>query len=98
MLAGLVAQAEDAGADMLTVRAIVEEASMLGAERALGRLGLCDADAGTDVRELRQLLQGWRDAKRAAGAAVLGWLVRLLTVALLFGLAARADLLGMLRQ
>ena len=42
MVARLVAQAEDQGAELVTLRAIVEEASELGAERVLSRMGLDD--------------------------------------------------------
>lgn len=44
MLARLVAQAEGVpgGADMVMIRALIEEASELGAGRALERLGLAD--------------------------------------------------------
>ena len=89
MLAGLIVQAEARGTDMATLRALIEEASNLGAERALARLGLSDGDAGKDLGELRQLLQAWRDAKRTARAAVIGWLVRgCLAVLLLVNVAA----------
>lgn len=65
---------------------------MIGAERALERLGLADAGAESDVRELRELLQGWRDAKRAATRAVLAWIARVAVVLLLLALAIRADI------
>lgn len=97
MLALLVAQAEGDGGDLVTIRALVEEASELGAARALERLGLADATAHEDVRELRELLRGWRDAKRAARNAVLGWLARIGVALLLVGLAVKLDLLRMLR-
>jgi hypothetical protein len=45
MLAGLLAQAAGEGCDVVTLRAIVEEASELGAERVLSRLGLADEGA-----------------------------------------------------
>src|SRR3546814_12378407 len=94
MLAGLIVEAEGRGTDMATLRALIEEASNLGAERALARLGLSDGDAGKDLGELRQLLQAWRDEKRTARAAVLGWLVRGCLAALLLGLAVRLGLSG----
>lgn len=97
MLAGLMAQAEEAGGDLLMLRAIVEEASLMGAQRALDRIGLADAGAGKDVRDLRALLDGWRDAKRAAGRAAIGWIVRVVAMLVLVGLAARADLLPLPR-
>lgn len=92
MLAGLVAQAEGSGNDLLMIRAIIEEASMMGADRALDRLGLSDRGAERDVQELRELLRGWRDAKRVARRTVLAWVARIAVALLLLGLALRADL------
>ena len=43
----------------------------------------------TDLSELRQLLQAWRDAKASAWKAVIGWLVRGSFALLLFGIAFR---------
>lgn len=97
MLARLVRQAEEEGAGLVTVRALIEEASEAGAARALARLGLSDAGAEKDVRELRELLGAWRDAKRAARNAVVGWIVRGVLALVLMGLAVKAGLLGVLR-
>ena len=60
MLAKLIAQATAAGGDLVTLRAIVEESSELGADRVLVRLGLGDARAPDDLDELRELLGAWR--------------------------------------
>lgn len=97
MLARLVAQAESgatgggSGAvDLVTIRALIEEAAEMGAGRALERLGLHDRGAEDDVRELRQLLGAWRDAKKAARGAVIGWLVRV-------ALAVKVGLPGLVR-
>ena len=68
MLARLIAQATHEGGDLVTLRAMVEEASEVGAECALHRLGLSDESAQEDIDELRELLQAWRDAKASAGA------------------------------
>ena len=89
MLAGLIAQAEGQGADLVTLRALVEEAAEAGATRALHSIGLSDDRAGADIIELRQLIQGWRDAKRSALSAVLTWIVRAGVAALLVGIAAK---------
>lgn len=99
MLARLVAQAEDRsiGTDMVMIRALIEEASELGAGRALERLGLSDRRAEGDVRELRELLSAWRDAKKAARGAVVGWAVRIGMALLLLGLAMKTGLLGLAR-
>ena len=93
VLAQLMRQAADGRADLVTLRAIAEEAGELGATRALTRLGLADEAARGDLAELRELLAAWRDAKRSAlkavGQAVAGWVARLLGALLLAGLAVR---------
>lgn len=80
-----------------TLRALVEEASEAGAARALGALGLGDAQARADMDELRLLLGAWRDAKQAARKAVIEWIVRVGLAALLIGLAVRLGLTGLVR-
>lgn len=97
LLASLMRQAEGAGADLATVRALAEEASQAGAERALGALGLDDAGARRDMDELRQLLRAWRDAKRSAWKAAVGWIVRMGLALLVAGMAVKLGLIGMLR-
>ncbi len=89
VLAELIAQAEEEGADLATLRGIVEEAGELGATRALTRLGLADAGAGQDVAELRELLRAWRDAKRSAWKALAAWIGRVVAAVLLAGLAVK---------
>ena len=96
MLALLVAQAEGQGADLVTLRALIEEASETGAERALGALGLKDESARRDMDELRELLQAWRDAKRSAWQAVVTWVVRIGLAALLVGMAVKLGLTDLL--
>ncbi len=100
MLARLVAQADGAGAmggDMVMIRALIEEASDLGAQRALERLGLADRRAQGDVRELRELLSAWRDAKKAARGALIGWAVRIALAMLLLGIAVKLGFLGLVK-
>ena len=87
MLEGLVAQAEAEGAARVKLRALVEEACEVGAARALRTLGLMDEKAGPDIVELRQLIQGWRDAKKSALTATVAWAVRTAVALLLMGLA-----------
>jgi hypothetical protein len=89
MLARLIAQAEAEGSDLVTLRAVVEEASDMGAARALARMGLADADAHSDLAELRQLLGAWRDAKASAWKAAVNWVVRAALALLLLGIAVR---------
>lgn len=97
MLARLIAQVDEEGAGLVTVRALIEEASELGAGRALARLGLSDAGAEKDVRELRELLGAWRDAKRTARNAVIGWIVRGVLAMLLMAVALKVGVFGILR-
>jgi predicted short-subunit dehydrogenase-like oxidoreductase (DUF2520 family) len=97
MLALLVAQAEGQGAGLVTVRALIEEASEVGAERALEALGLTGPKARRDMDELRELLQAWRDAKKSAGQAVLSWIVRILLALLVLGMSVRLGLLELVR-
>jgi hypothetical protein len=66
ILASLMAQGRDEGADLVTLRAIIEESSVLAADRVLERLGLGDPGAENDLGELRELLKAWRDAKTSA--------------------------------
>ena len=98
MLAGLIAQAEQEGTRVLTLRALVEEASEAGATRALVRVGLGDMTAGADVAELRTLLGAWRDAKKSARSAAIGWVVRGCLALLLMGLAVKLGLKGLMGE
>jgi hypothetical protein len=91
-LTRLMMQAEARGADLVSLRAMAEEASELGAARALTRLGLADARARADLDELRELLGAWRVAKRSAVHAVLAWVVRGLCAFLLVGIAVKLGL------
>jgi hypothetical protein len=96
MLIQLTAQAEARGADLVTLRALIEEASELGAQRALSRLGLDDDTAAKDMGELRELLSAWRDAKTSARKAAIGWVVRMGLALLLIGLAVKLNLAGLI--
>lgn len=91
-LAGAGAAGEEA-----VLRALVEEASELGARRALARLGLADAAAREDIGDLRQLLGAWRDAKRSAWKAAIDWAVRGVLALLVVALAVKLGLVGLLR-
>lgn len=89
VLAHLLAQGAREGADLVTLRAVAEEAGELGATRAMTRLGLSDERARGDLAELRELLGAWREAKKSVGRAMLGWFVRLALALLLAALAMR---------
>ena len=89
ILASLMAQAREEGAELVTLRAIIEEASGLATDRALERLGLGDPGAEGDLVELRELLRAWRDAKTSAWKALIDWIVRAALALLLIGIAVR---------
>jgi hypothetical protein len=95
LLARLLAQAEGRGVDLVTLRALAEEASEAGAARALGALGLDDPRARRDMDELRELLSAWRDAKKSARQAVVSWVVRIVLAAVLIGMAVKLKLVSL---
>lgn len=96
-LARLIALAGTSAPDAALLRAVVEEASELGARRALARLGLADEAARDDVSDLRQLLGAWRDAKKSVWAAVVDWAVRGMLALLVVGLAMKLGFPGLLK-
>jgi hypothetical protein len=97
MLAWLVAQVAGEGRDLVNLRALVEEASEVGANRALDRVGLSDDAAQQDLGELRELLGAWRAAKASAWKAAVDWLVRAVFALLLIGIAVRLGAAGALK-
>ena len=97
VLAQLMGQAREDGADLATLRAIAEEAGELGARRALARLGLEDVGAAKDMAELRELLPAWRDAKKSAFKAAFAWAGRMLAALVLVGLAVKLGFPGWLK-
>lgn len=92
VLAQLMAQAAQGGADLTALRAMAEEAGELGASRALSRLGLEDAQAAKDMSELRELLGAWREAKKSLWKATLGWVAKTALVLVLAGLSVKLGL------
>ena len=58
---------------------MIEDASDKGATKALARIGLHDENAVHDVKELRNLLDGWRDTRKNVRATI----VKGLTIAVL---------------
>lgn len=58
---------------------MLDRAAKKGAKQALCDLGLSDMDAASDIRELRSLLDSWRDTKKSIWKT----LVQLGTVAVL---------------
>ena len=58
------------------LKEMLREAAEWGAKRALADIGLHDDEAGDDVKELRGLLETWRDAKRTAFKTTVSWLTK----------------------
>ncbi len=81
------------GADPMLLRALIEEASDLGACRALERIGLGDASAGSDMRDVRALLDAWRVTKSSLLRSIAGWILKILLAGFLLGLAFELKLL-----
>lgn len=80
----------DPGTTTLTdaqLRQMLAEAAEDGARRALREVGLADDDAAADVRELRSLLDAWRDAKRTAWQSVVKAATTVILIVMLAGLA-----------
>lgn len=65
-----------------------------GAERVLAHLGLENGSAARDIRELRDLLDAWRDARRTAWQTFVKVLTTGLLAALLVGAAIKFKLMG----
>jgi hypothetical protein len=56
---------------------LLNKAAEAGAKKALLHLGLHDEDAGKDIRDLRELIDGWRDIKGTAVRTVVRWFIML---------------------
>lgn len=82
--------------DMLD--ALLEQAAQRGAERGatqvLARLGLENGHAAGDVRELRSLLNAWRDARRTAWQTAIKLVTTAVLTALLVGAALQFRWMG----
>jgi Family of unknown function (DUF6127) len=94
-LARLSEEAVAEGLSIETLTAIIDEASELGASRALARCGLQDEHAGADIAELRTLLEAWRDTKLTARRTAVRWLIRAALTAIAVGLAIKFKLIGL---
>lgn len=73
---------------------LLDCAAERGAERCLAHLGLENGSAARDIRELRDLLDAWRDARRTAWQTFIKVLTTGLLAALLVGAAIKFKLMG----
>lgn len=74
--------------------ALLEHAAERGAERVLAHLGLENGKAARDIRELRDLLDAWRDARRTAWQTAVKIVTTALLAALIAGAAVKLKLFG----
>lgn len=73
---------------------LLARAAERGAERVLAHLGLENGHAARDIRELRNLLEAWREARHTAWQTFVKVLTTGLLAALLVGAAIKMKLLG----
>jgi predicted aconitase len=73
---------------------LLDRAAEKGAERALVHLGLEGPHAAQDIRELRDLLEAWRDARRTAWRTVIRVATTSLLVVALLGAAIKFKFMG----
>jgi len=73
---------------------MLERAAERGARHALHEVGLDGEDAAHDIRELRNLLDAFNEAKKTAGLTVIKMLVTGLVMALLAGTLLKLKLFG----
>ena len=73
---------------------LLDRAAERGAERCLAHLGLENGSAARDIRELRGLLDAWRDARRTAWQTFVKLLTTGFLAALLVGAAIKFKLVG----
>ncbi len=73
---------------------LLERAAERGAEHVLTHLGLENGRAARDIRELRDLLDAWRDARRTAWQTTVKVITTGFLAALLVGAAIKLKLMG----
>jgi len=73
---------------------MLERAAEKGARHALHGVGLDGEDAAQDIRELRNLLDAFNEAKKAAGLTIIRMVVTGLVMAILTGTLIKLKLFG----
>ena len=73
---------------------LLDRAAERGAERVLSHLGLENGHAAKDIRELRDLLEAWRDARRTAWQTTVKMVTTGLLAVILVGAAIKLKLMG----
>lgn len=73
---------------------LLDRAAERGAERCLAHLGLENGHAARDIKELRDLLDAWRDARRTAWQTTIRVVTTAILAVLLVGAAIKLKLMG----
>ena len=73
---------------------LVTRAAERGAERCLTHLGLENGHAARDIRELRDLLEAWREARHTAWQTIIKVATTGLLAVILVGAAIKLKLMG----
>ena len=73
---------------------LLAHAAERGAERVLSHLGLENGHAARDIRDLRDLIEAWREARHTAWQTFIRVLTTGLLAALLVGAAIKLKLMG----
>lgn len=73
---------------------LLTRAAERGAERCLAHLGLENGHAARDIRELRDLLEAWREARHTAWQTVVKLVTTGVLAALLVGAAIKLKIMG----
>ena len=76
------------------LEALLQQAAERGAPQLLDQLGLSNGHAAQDIRELRDLLEAWRDARRTAWQTTIKVATTGILAALLVGAAIKLKLMG----
>ena len=74
--------------------AMLERAAERGARHALHEVGLDGEDAAHDIRELRNLLDAFNEAKKTAGLTIIKMMVTGLVLAVVAGTVLKIKLFG----
>jgi hypothetical protein len=73
---------------------LLDRAAERGAERCLAHLGVENGHAARDIRDLRDLLEAWRDARHMAWQTIVKVVTTGILAVLLVGAAIKLKLLG----
>lgn len=74
--------------------ALLDAAAERGARQCLAHLGLENGHAARDIRELRDLLEAWRDARHTVWQTTVKMITTGILAALLVGAAIKLRLIG----